>query len=153
MKFSFIKCAGALLAGALLAVACSKDYEADIKRIEEKVDKVTASFNADVPNLQQQITALQQLVGNTDVVALKKTVDEQKQKYEDLLQKYNDLDKKLKDYATKEELTAAIANVTKDLEDQGGRIAALETQIAKLPTTVKELVEPYLEALKAEIKA
>lgn len=153
MKFSFIKCAGALLAGALLAVACSKDYEADIKRIEDKVDGLTASFNADVPNLQQQITALQQLVGNTDVVALKKTVDEQKQKYDDLLQKYNDLDKKLKDYATKEELTAAIANVTKDLEDQGGRIAALETQIAKLPTTVKELVEPYLEALKAEIKA
>ena len=139
MKFSFIKCAGALLAGALLAVACSKDYEADIKRIEEKVNNITASYNAEVPNLKQQTEALQTLLNqyNGELGKLKETVEANKaaqdQQYAELLQKYNDLDKALKDYATKAELQQAIKECTDAFKqadkELGERIDALTTKI------------------------
>ncbi|MBQ1913298.1 MAG: hypothetical protein II171_07045 [Bacteroidales bacterium] len=166
MKFSFIKCAGALLAGALLAVACSKDYEADIKRIEEKVNNITASYNAEVPNLKQQTEALQTLLNqyNGDLGKLKETVEANKaaqdQQYAELLQKYNDLDKALKDYATKAELQQAIKECTDAFKqadkELGERIDALTTQIdnklAEFEGKLPGLVQPYLDALKVELQ-
>jgi len=166
MKFSFIKCAGALLAGALLAVACSKDYEADIKRIEEKVNNITASYNAEVPNLQQQTEALQTLLNqyNGELGKLKETVEANKaaqdKQYAELLQKYNDLDKALKDYATKAELQQAIKECTDAFKqadkELGERIDALTTQIdnklAEFEGKLPGLVQPYLDALKVELQ-
>lgn len=166
MKFSFIKCAGALLAGALLAVACSKDYEADIKRIEEKVNNITASYNAEVPNLKQQTEALQTLLNqyNGDLGKLKETVEANKEaqdlQYAELLQKYNDLDKALKDYATKAELQQAIKECTDAFKqadkELGERIDALTTQIdnklAEFEGKLPGLVQPYLDALKVELQ-
>lgn len=166
MKFSFIKCAGALLAGALLAVACSKDYEADIKRIEEKVNNITASYNAEVPNLKQQTEALQTLLNqyNGELGKLKETVEANKaaqdQQYAELLQKYNDLDKALKDYATKAELQQAIKECTDAFKqadkELGERIDALTTQIdnklAEFEGKIPGLVQPYLDALKVELQ-
>ena len=131
MKFSFIKCAAALLTGALLAVACSKDYEADIQRLENKIDQVSSGTGDNsIPGLQAQLKALEALVEqyNTSLKAdLASNLQDQTNKYNELLSKYNSLDQALKD---------AKADLVKAIGDANTKIGNLENKDAELAAAI-----------------
>ena len=138
MKFSFIKCAAALLTGALLAVACSKDYEADITRLENKIDQVSSGTgDSSIPGLQAQLKALEALVEqyNTQLKAdLASNLQDQTNKYNELLSKYNALDQALKDAKT---------DLVKAINDANTKIGNLENKDAELSAALQNAINDY----------
>lgn len=138
MKFSFIKCAAALLTGALLAVACSKDYEADIQRLENKIDQVSSGTGDNsIPGLQAQLKALEALVEqyNTSLKAdLASNLQDQTNKYNELLSKYNSLDQALKD---------AKADLVKAIGDANTKIGNLENKDTELAAAIQNAINDY----------
>ena len=138
MKFSFIKCAAALLTGALLAVACSKDYEADIQRLENKIDQVSSGTGDNsIPGLQAQLKALEALVEqyNTQLKAdLASNLQDQTNKYNELLSKYNSLDQTFKD---------AKAELIKAIGDANTKIGNLENKDAELTKAIQDAITDY----------
>ena len=138
MKFKFTKLAALLLAGAaLLAVGCT-DYEVDIQKVDKKVDelaaKTAADLDAQVNALKAMISTLEQNYKDADS-ALKQQLEGQIQDLQNLkldkstfeqyksetaqtLKLLNDAIQEIKDdYATKEELQAAVADISAKLND------------------------------------
>ena len=165
MKVKFTKLAALLLAGvALLAAGCT-DYEVDIQNVDKKVNdlavKTAADLNAQVDALkamintletnykaadealkkqiQDQIDAINTQISDLQNLKLdKSTFDAYKTETAETLRLLNEAVQSIKDnYATKEELTTAIAGVEAKLNDYV--LKSTFEDFVKIAATKKEL--------------
>lgn len=155
MKFSFIKSAAALLAGALLAVACSKDYEADIQRLENKIDQITSGTgDASIPTLQAQLKSLENLVKSYND-KLKGDLDnnlaDQTAKYNELLSKYNNLSQQLTE--AKQDLISKINAAESKISELGNTDKALEKEIQDAIKDYSAKIQNLIDQMNAAVAA
>ena len=189
MKVKFTKLAALLLAGvALLAAGCT-DYEVDIQNVDKKVNdlavKTAADLNAQVDALkamiatletnykaaddalkaeiQQKIDAINTQISDLQNLKLdKSTFETYKTETAETLRLLNEAVQSIKEnYATKDELTTAIAGVEAKLNDYVLKttfqefvdIAATDAELAALKTDLEGQIATAKSELEAAYKA
>ena len=134
----------ALLFGALLVTSAGtftscKDYDDDIKNLQEQIDK-----KASLEELQEQISTMK-----SDVETAKAEAEEAKQKAEEALQKATENAGGL----SQEEVQALIDQAEADIQAQINQLAKLTDVDAKIEALKVELASTYLtEEDLADIK-
>ena len=134
----------ALLFGALLVTSAGtftscKDYDDDIKNLQEQIDK-----KASLEELQEQISTMK-----SDVETAKAEAEEAKQKAEEALQKATENAGGL----SQEEVQALIDQAEADIQAQINQLAKLTDVEAKIEALKVELASTYLtEEDLADIK-
>jgi chromosome segregation ATPase len=166
MKSFFTRLSTLILAGTVALVGCT-DFSADLQEINGRVEdlEATSATKAQVAELAAALEALKnqvttQYATKEEVAAVVSAMDQFKTAYE---QAKKDLEAAIDKKADKTELEAAVANLSKVLEDAKAEftaaIEALQSEDAALNealATVKASVEGLLaavEALQGDVEA
>ena len=146
MKRKFVKVMffGALALSTVTYVGC-KDYDDDIKSVQEQIDQIKSNNPVSVEDMQTAINAAKGAL-ESQLADLKTKLENKDSQIKDLGLKITDLEDKLSkaaDKATVEQLTKDLATAKNDLETlkklQKSDIDGLTARIVKLEALKEEL--------------
>ena len=146
MKRKFVKVMffGALALSTVTYVGC-KDYDDDIKGVQEQIDQIKSNNPVSVEDMQTAINAAKSAL-ESQLADLKTKLENKDSQIKDLGLKITDLEDKLSktaDKATVDQLTKDLATAKNDLEElkklQKSDIDGLTARIVKLEALKEEL--------------